>query len=36
MLYMEYTSELNTKAKIQKNIGEKDGKLMLVILVPKS
>jgi hypothetical protein len=36
MLYMEYTSELNTKAKIQKNIGEKDGKMMLVILVPKS
>lgn len=36
MLYIEYTSELNTKAKIQKNIGEKDGKMMFVIMAPKS
>jgi len=36
MLHLEYTSELNTIAKIQKNIGEKEGKMMLVLMVPES
>jgi hypothetical protein len=34
ILYMKYTNEMNAKSKIQKNLGEKDGKLMFALLVP--
>ena len=34
VLYMEYTNEMNSTSKIQKNLGEKEDKLMFALLVP--